>query len=364
MSPYLRGKVYYTRPSFFGKRYGPWSCGTSNRKLAEGVEQTIKDLPLTCPQLVPHLVSGRITPVQVRAAALANGMMNLVQEVERRPLEKAIKDYILICPDQRTREGGVMLQRLIKEERRERGETGEVTVSWLTDPRNVKSVLARREREGAKRNTVVRTVKRFIMELLRTEGIESTPVMRAADYRRVRDRRNVLLAPAQIQALLDAAEEEEYRHVLLLAVTTGVDLSPILRIKPEDFRDPVLTVRDHKTASRERQLALGEVACVALRTAIARSGASYGERIFGLSAEQCKGRWKVVRERAGLLNVRFKDLRGVFATYSVGEGAGPKELQALLGHSNPQQSIEYTSVVRSSDLLSRVERAMGLRRLA
>lgn len=364
MSPYLRGRIYYTRPTISGERQGPWSCGTANRKLAEGVEQTIRDLPLTCPQLIPHLISGRLSPIQIRSAALVNGLPDLVQMVEMRPLDLAIRDCIKVVSDKRVREGGATLVRLVADERKERGERGEPTVAWLRDPRNVRAILVRREHEGVKRNTVCRGVKVFVSALLKAEGVDPSPILRNAEFHKERDRRNVRLVPEQIERLFESVVEEEYRHIMVLAITTGIDLSPILRIQPEDFEDPVLMVRDMKTTSRPRQIALGEVGCVTLRTAIARKNALPGERVFTLSQTQCRDRWRVVRTRAGLPHLRFKDLRGVWATFAVRSGASVKELQALMGHANPSMSIEYASVVNSEGLMSRIEQAMGLRRIA
>jgi len=64
--------------------------------------------------------------------------------------------------------------------------------------------------------------------------------------------------------------------------------------------------------------------------------------------------WFMVRDSAGLSDVRIHDLRHTFASLLVNKGVSLYEVQTLLGHSSPQMTQRYAHL--APDLLhSRTE---------
>ncbi|WP_222519353.1 site-specific integrase [Spiribacter salinus] len=58
--------------------------------------------------------------------------------------------------------------------------------------------------------------------------------------------------------------------------------------------------------------------------------------------------WNTIRRRAGLSDVRLHDLRHSFASFLVNSGRSLYEVQALLGHSNPQTTMRYAHLSQDS----------------
>jgi len=52
-------------------------------------------------------------------------------------------------------------------------------------------------------------------------------------------------------------------------------------------------------------------------------------------------KWKAIRERAGLPNLRFHDLRSVFSTTLQSKGVSLTAVQSLLEHSSPELTAKY-----------------------
>ncbi len=57
--------------------------------------------------------------------------------------------------------------------------------------------------------------------------------------------------------------------------------------------------------------------------------------------QQIRRRWAAIRRKLGRPDVRWKDLRGIFATYYLLAGGEPRELQAILGHSTMAMTMRY-----------------------
>lgn len=57
--------------------------------------------------------------------------------------------------------------------------------------------------------------------------------------------------------------------------------------------------------------------------------------------DEIRSRWEAVREKIKRPDVRWKDLRGTFATHYLSAGGDPRNLQYVLGHSGMAMTLRY-----------------------
>jgi integrase len=80
------------------------------------------------------------------------------------------------------------------------------------------------------------------------------------------------------------------------------------------------------------------------------------DKVFSMSQGAVDKAWEGVREKAGLPDLRFHDLRHVGATAYAKAGLGAHELMHLLGHTTTRMAEVYVNLARS-DVLSALDRA-------
>lgn len=231
----------------------------------------------------------------------------------------------------------------------------------------------RKDEEGYPRrrapNTVRRGVHRAVAELL-TYKLGRGPmlaVMAEVKKPSANDERHVMLSLDEIRRALELADTE-FRPVLGLALTTGIDATPLLRLRDGDYNpdEGTLRVSDTKTASRPRTLVLREEPVLEnaehwlgfLRLWVNNPS----ERLVPLTPRQIRSRWEALRVELGRPEVRWKDLRGVFATYYLQAGGDPRILQDVLGHATMTMTLRYLKrlPVGSRRHISQSARSMGL----
>ena len=65
------------------------------------------------------------------------------------------------------------------------------------------------------------------------------------------------------------------------------------------------------------------------------------EPLVALTDRQIRTRWEAVREEIKRADVRWKDLRGIFATYYLQAGGDVRQLQYVLGHASMAMTMLY-----------------------
>lgn len=341
-------------------RVGPWSTGTTNKDRAEAMERMLKELPLEGQGEVLKLIPDQFTVADLYVARLEDRIDELVETRENPTLPQAIDDMRFLV-NQRIRYGLDALEDLLEETNLPTGKLED-----LTDPKLVRELLQRRENQGVKRNTVRRGMYQAIKALVRHYR-SKTAVRKLTDeldYRKEDDERRVDLTQEEIKRLLDACTDDYFRQFVKLALLTGIDRGPLLQIRPSDLDGNVLVVRDTKTTSRPRKLQLGPEATATLQEAVAYAEDRYWDHVFPYSVDRFNTQWREAREGAGLGHVRFKDLRGVFATRALESGMSPKDLMQVMGHSSLDSTMRYIRrlpVKREADMAA-AEATMGFGR--
>lgn len=140
-----------------------------------------------------------------------------------------------------------------------------------------------------------------------------------------------------VERILSSAEEqrllvecsERLKPVVVLALHTGMRKSELLNLKWKniDFTKKMILV-EHTKSGKARRIPMNETAEAELLILKSRNGT---ERVFPFAS--IRSAWEGARTRAGLVGLRFHDLRHTFATRLIERGVDPVRVQRLLGHS-------------------------------
>ena len=246
----------------------------------------------------------------------------------------------------------------------------EARVSWIYEPSHIdRCVRHLIQAEGYKPNTVKNGLWGFLSKFLqdRLGTPDARTILREADRPSEDDRRDVVLSPEALHRVISVSEWE-VRMFLILKASTGIDKTPLLRIRGRDVDEEnwTLFVRDNKTRERSARIDLPPVAMYALQMLLKDRRPE--ERAFRLSKGQLDYRWRKARKAAGLTpengyedGVRLKDLRHTFAAHYLRGGGNIAGLMGRLRHSREEQSLMYGrhDTNGHSDMQSAAE-AMGL----
>jgi integrase len=155
----------------------------------------------------------------------------------------------------------------------------------------------------------------------------------------------VSLSPRQVRDLLEATERyPTIRMRVLLAVTTGLRRGDIEAIRIGDIhfdRDTIAT-RNRKAGKAMPERPVPEQVMTELSNFVATL--PDGQEQF-FTDRFTSRKWNRVRERVGMPELRFHDLRKTFASLLAQRGVSTAVTQRLLEHSTPQLTNDvYTNV--------------------
>jgi integrase len=146
----------------------------------------------------------------------------------------------------------------------------------------------------------------------------------------------VSLTETQVHSLLESARQrsECWYIRVLLAVTTGLRSGDIdsLTIRDIDFETNSVCTRSKKTRKSMSARPLHTHIMPILSRYVAELPAG---QVKLLSDTNTFKKWKKVRDRAGLPNLRFHDLRSVFSSALQSRDVPLSVVQSLLEHSSP-----------------------------
>lgn len=332
-----RGSPYYQiEPTIGGRRLPRMTTGVKDRELAEDMEAALRAIDrMGYRALIDQLERREVTLDEVWQAFL-QGREALDALVARKD------DPLLVDVIARVR-GEITDDRVLTGlAHLERHAPAGARLSWLMDFRNINGFYRAMRRNMAP-NSVRRGPHRAVADLLRlTIGRgKMLAIMADVEVPSARDERVVMLWPDEIQRLMRLADEE-FRPVLGLALTTGIDRKPLLELRVRHWNEAegVLIVPDRKQEARQRSLSLEPGMALYVRQLAA--GKEPGERLVPVSEHVIRDRWEALRAAIERTDVRWKDLRGVFATYAIWCGWPIRELQHWMGHSTLAMTARYT----------------------
>lgn len=220
--------------------------------------------------------------------------------------------------------------------------------------------------------TVKRSVAVLKMALRDAEasGLVVRNVARLATPVRVERREVDPFTPDQARAFLEAVRGHKLEALFVVALSCGLRQGEIVALRWEDLdlEGRILTVRrtlrwvggkltfvEPKTEKSRRTIALPRVVVAALTAHRKRqlqdrllAGSKWQEHglVFTTSlGTPYAGGWAYHQflgalKKAGLPRQRFHDLRHACASFLIAQGAHPKEIQVLLGHSTIVQTMD------------------------
>ena len=201
------------------------------------------------------------------------------------------------------------------------------------------------------------------------------------------------LSPAQVRALLDAAQGTRNEALYVVALHTGLRQGELLGLRWADvdldagklsvrralkIADPGLDFGPPKNKASRRSVRLNKTATAALRAHRARqnqeriaartwrdTGLVFPNRIGGpIDPTNLYNReYEPLLKRVGLEGFTFHALRHTFATALFSRGEHPKRVQSLLGHASITQTMDtYSHLIDDigGDAVDGLDDAFGL----
>ena len=162
---------------------------------------------------------------------------------------------------------------------------------------------------------------------------------------RPRDRR---LEAGELERLLAACLNPWFRLVVLFAIETGMRRGEILSLICENVHLDQRCVHLPDTKNGEsRDVPLSPVALGLLRDL--RSNKNPDQLVFPIHYEALKSAWRRAYDRAGIIDLRFHDLRHEATSRFFEKGLNVMEVAAITGHKDLRMLQRYTHL-RAEDL--------------
>jgi integrase len=194
--------------------------------------------------------------------------------------------------------------------------------------------------------------------------VDRQPLRRSGDF--------AVLDPAEVDALARAAENEQDAALFRVAAFTGLRLGELraLQWQDVDFGKRLVHVRRNFTHGAEGTPKSGRVRSVPLidQAARALNGLSRRDRFTDkddlvfvddvgrhLSDWRLRDRFLAALKRAGLLQMRFHDLRHTFGTLAV-QAFPLSDVKAFMGHADIATTMVYVHHVPQHDAADRLTR--------
>jgi integrase len=161
-------------------------------------------------------------------------------------------------------------------------------------------------------------------------------------------KRERILTREEETRLLNACEQPKCKHlkaIIICALDSGMRQGEILKLKWEDidFDAGLITVRAFNTKTmKERTVAITTRLKLELERLWEASAKDLEALIFGIS-DNVKNAFSTVREKAGLSDVRFHDLRHTHASRLDDLGFSLAKIASQLGHSQLQTTLRYVN---------------------
>jgi integrase len=171
---------------------------------------------------------------------------------------------------------------------------------------------------------------------------------------RERERERILTREEEVRLLAACARDREnrLRPLVIAALDTGCRQGELLKLvwSDVDFDRGIITIRAFNSKTmRERIVGITPRLRAMLREIRPRRCKPDG-RVFGMSHQQwfCKKRvWTSARRDAGLLDVRFHDLRHTAAS-RLARKMSLSDVGKLLGHREPRTTWRYANITETT----------------
>lgn len=157
------------------------------------------------------------------------------------------------------------------------------------------------------------------------------------------------LLPDEEERLMAALEESKpyLRYVIVLDINTGMRISELLGLRPDDidFHRNVIYVRETKT-DEDREVPMNNTSRELLRELVAQAREQDYDFLFtntqtGTRYKDIKTAWHNACRKAGIENLRVHDLRHTFGTRAADAGVPLVAIGKVMGHASIQTTMRY-----------------------
>jgi integrase len=329
-----------------GKRKRKTFYGETRREVQEALTKALRDVQLGVP-----IVSDRQTVEQYFTDWLATIKLNIRFNTWER-YEQYVRLYIVPA-------------------------FGNVALSKLT-PQHIQRLYTSKLNEGYSTTTMahLHTVIHHALDAALRFGLVQRNVAEFVEPPKVAKKEMRPLSPEQARKLLEAARDERFEALYVLALTTGMRLGELLALRWQDVdleqgnlqvrvtlqKAPKgFTLYHPKTQRSRRSIALTQLAIEALRQHRELQGAQralLGEAwqdrdlVFPnleggqmITSNLLFSNYKPLLRKAGLPAIRVHDLRHTAATLLFIQGIHPKVVSEMLGHASVSITLDLYSHV-------------------
>jgi Site-specific recombinase XerD len=150
------------------------------------------------------------------------------------------------------------------------------------------------------------------------------------------------LKDEEVKNLLDRCEGRRDRIIIELILLTGLRVSEVLGITPDDIDFRNRTIRIHGKGSRDRTVYPPRELLYNLRDYIADKSIEQQNRIFALTRQRV---FEIIKDLSGRSPHK---LRHTFAVNYLESGGDLRTLQKILGHSSLKTTSIYLDLLDST----------------
>jgi len=161
------------------------------------------------------------------------------------------------------------------------------------------------------------------------------------------------LLPSEVFRLIDVADKDRDKLIVMLLYTTGMRVSELVRIKVDDINFDEMSIRIMGKGGKEREVFFNSKTKEYLKKYIRENRLGAGDYLFYgrknkpihyVTVERIIRRLK---KKANISKVVTPHvLRHSFATYALTKGMDIREIQELLGHASLKTTQVYTHISR------------------
>jgi integrase len=206
--------------------------------------------------------------------------------------------------------------------------------------------LSKRNITKATVNRYIATFKHMFNKAIDWELMERNPMMRVKKSRETPRMR--FFTTNELERLIAAAYEMSkenisnnqtiFYYILMTAIYSGMRLGEIINLKWMDIQDENFTIQKSKSGGKRKIPVKDELMDILLELP------TDNEYIFPLyrrESDVITKIWHKVRERAGIKEGRFHDLRHTFGSNLIKSGVDIVTVKELLGHSDLKMTQIY-----------------------
>jgi integrase len=356
--PFKRGDFYYVDMMLPG--YGRISRSTksTSKRLALDIESTLRSLAVHGRHdVLDAMRDSKLSLPAVHGAYRANRLDHLLDGRKDLLLRDVAQAYLDSNPERRKADGVRKLMKYVPPNTR---------ASWLLDPSNINGWItyeyrvpqlsaATEQREAHGAGALIRSVY---------GEHERRRVFTDVQLRIPKVGGRVCYLTPQNLAKLEAVAEGWW-PLLELVVSTGLRRGEVLNLlrRDVDVDQQVVRVEAGKSRAARRTIPMSPTLSSKMDVWMSLTSGGPDDPLFpDVTSSRLKVAWKEIRERAGLLEKRFHDLRHTYGVAMVKAGIPLPELQRYMGHANIATTMIYAQYIpgrRDSEVKAAMKEMFG-----